>query len=239
MRNKNSFKNQDVQALRKTRNFVFSLLVSQVRRFPKLRRPLGLVAEREEWVSYVENIFGESTFFWTRENLWRELRKELRSQKNWTVYEFGVAWGYATNHWLSRCDGLISTWHGFDRFIGLPRSWRDLDENSFYAGGVAPDIKDSRVTWHIGDVEDKLPLLEIQSGPKMILFDLDIYEPTNFAWVLLKSSLNSGDLIYFDEGYDRDERRVIDENVRKDFEVSVIGMTHTAIAFKLGNRLGE
>ena len=48
---------------------------------------------------------------------------------------------------------------------------------------------------------------------------------------------SSGDLLYFDEGFDEDERRVINENVRLDFELTVVGITHSAIAFKLGQRL--
>lgn len=46
-----------------------------------------------------------------------------------------------------------------------------------------------------------------------------------------------GDLIYFDEAFDLDERQVIKQNVLKEFEVEVVGFTHTAIAFKLRSRV--
>ena len=41
----------------------------------------------------------------------------------------------------------------------------------------------------------------------------------------------------FDEAYDFDERRVITDNVQKHFALETVGFTHTAIAFKLGQRI--
>lgn len=115
--------------------------------------------------------------------------------------------------------------------------YHDLREKSFDVGGIPPAITDSRITWHVGDVEQESPNLEIVTGPKIILFDLDIYEPTLFAWNMLCPYLSSGDLRYFDEGFDQDDRRVINENVHLDLELIVIGFTHTAIAYKMGRRL--
>lgn len=132
--------------------------------------------------------------------------------------------------------------------MGCPNGMGSTDLLDFQEVGViskknplmpveSPPITDTRVIWHVGDVEQELPKLEIVSGPKIVLFDLDIYEPTLFAWKTLSPYLSSGDLLYFDEGFDEDERRVINENVRLDFELTVVGITHTAIAFKLGQRL--
>ena len=42
---------------------------------------------------------------------------------------------------------------------------------------------------------------------------------------------------YFDEAFDTDERRVITEDVLSEFNVHVIGFTHSAIAFKLEERI--
>ena len=231
------FQNQDTIPFRRLRGFVFSLMVSQLITRKQVKRRILLLAERVEWVTWVEVNFPSYKFFWTREALWKEMQKLLNERSDWKVYEFGVAWGYATNFWTSRIRNGIVEWHGFDRFTGLPRSWRDLEQSSFDAGGIPPAITDPRVTWHVGDVEQELPKLEITHGPKIVLFDLDIYEPTLFAWTVLSPGLSPGDLLFFDEGFDQDERRVINENVRLDFELTVIGFTHTAIAFKLGNRL--
>ena len=163
----------------------------------------------------------------------------ISKHENWTAYEFGVAWGFATHYWTSRIKHGVSKWHRFDRFTGLPRSWRELEKKFFDAGGIPSAITDNRIIWHVGDVEQELPKVEIVAGPKIVLFDLDIYEPTLFAWKTLCPCLSTGDLLYFDEGFDQDERRVINENVRLDFELTVTGITHSAIAFKLGRRLSN
>jgi hypothetical protein len=231
------FQNQDTVPFRRLRNSIFSFVVSQLISRKSFRRRTLLLAERVEWITWVEDNFLNYNFYWTREALWIEMQKLLGEHNDWKVYEFGVAWGYATNFWTSRIRYRFIAWHGFDRFTGLPRSWRDLEQSSFGTGGIPPAVTDPRVAWHVGDVEQELPKLEITPGPKIVLFDLDIYEPTLFAWTMLSPHLSPGDLIFFDEGFDQDERRVINESVRLDFELNVVGITHTAIAFKLGNRL--
>ncbi len=234
---KKQFQNQDTEPFRRTRNFVFSFIVLMLRRFLGLRRRVSLLGERVEWVSWLETTFGEYRFFWARESLWNVLLKELDDTQDWTVLEFGVAWGYTSNYWLKRSNSNLLSWHGFDRFTGLPRSWRDLEENTFSADGAPPPIKDPRVVWHVGDVEQQLPMLSVPSGRKVVLFDLDLYEPTAFAWNYLFSTLAPGDLLYFDEAFDNDERQVITELLLPNFDVSVIGATHTALAFRLIQKL--
>ena len=236
MKNK-QFQNQDTLPLRRVRNFIFSLVVSRLKKSPQLKRRVLLVGERAEYTTWVSECFGDSEFFYSRERLWKKMYSLLEKDCQYTVFEFGVAWGYTTDHWLNRYGQSIAVWNGFDRFTGLPRSWRDLQENTFDAGGKTPEILDSRISWHVGDVEECLPQATVGAGPKIIFFDLDLYEPTLFAWEYLKKDLRSGDLIYFDESFDSDERLIINQNVRHDFELTVIGFTHSAIAFKLGTRL--
>lgn len=236
MRDK-SIQNQDTEPFRVIRNVIFSLLVSLMRKKPSLRRRVRLLAEREEWVTWVENKFGAVNFYWSREKLWNELHNLVIAGKSpHTVLEFGVAWGYATNYWISKSGKEIENWHGFDRFTGLPRAWRDLDAGAFSSDATPPNISDSRIVWHVGDVEQQLPLVTIDNRPKLILFDLDIYEPTEFAWLWLRDSLHTGDLLYFDEGFDTDERKIIEQYVINDFKLKVVGITHTAIAFELTHR---
>jgi len=231
------FKNQDPEPHRHLRNWIFSFLVSGMRKKPGIQRRVHLLAERAEWIAWVETSFGPVNYYWSREKLWNQIHKLIRVQQNpRTVLEFGVAWGYATNYWLSKNGSGIQLWHGFDRFTGLPRSWRDLDAGAFDAEGSPPKIIDPRVVWHIGDVEEQLPLLTIDNNSKLILFDLDLFEPTEFAWLHLRKSLNRGDIVYFDEGFDIDERKVIEDYVLQDFQVTVIGITNTAIAFMLNER---
>lgn len=231
------FQNQDTTSFRKTRNLVFSLIVHFLKHSKSSRRRAVLLGERAEWVTWLQDHFEEYEFYWTRESLWNVLIDELSETQEWTALEFGVAWGYTSHYWLSRCDGALTSWHGFDRFTGLPRSWRDLNQSTFNANGVPPQIEDSRVVWHVGDVENELPKATIVPTRKLVLFDLDLYEPTAFAWNYLAPYLTTGDLLYFDEGFDNDERRVINEFVFSTFSVSIVGATHTAIAFRINERL--
>ena len=112
-----------------------------------------------------------------------------------------------------------------------------MSQGSFDAKGKPPKIDDSRLVWHVGDVEDLLPKLEIPSGPKVIIFDLDIFEPTYFAWNYLKDCLDKGDLLYFDEVFDQDERRILEGEVLNTFSVEVIGYTVHGIAVRILERL--
>ena len=92
------FKNQDPEPHRHLRNWIFSLLVSGMRKKPGIQRRVHLLAERAEWIAWVETSFGPVNYYWSREKLWNQIHKLIRVQQNpRTVLEFGVAWGYATN----------------------------------------------------------------------------------------------------------------------------------------------
>jgi hypothetical protein len=67
----------------------------------------------------------------------------------------------------------------------------------------------------------------------VILFDLDIFEPSLAAWDHLKSSLRPGDLLYFDEAFDSDERRLLDEHILPTGSFECIGATPTALALQV------
>lgn len=166
----------------------------------------------------------------SRERLWNRCRQQLHASPL-VVFEFGVAHGYATNWWLQRL-GRNVTWHGFDRFTGLPRAWAVHEEGAFDNGGQPPAINDPRVHWHVGDVQDTLKEIDVtRSGERwLILFDLDIYEPTAYAWKKLAEHLRPGDVIYFDEPCDHDERRVLDELVLPSIQCEPIGVTAAALA---------
>jgi hypothetical protein len=99
-----------------------------------------------------------------REQLWPRIGQQLRPGAALLVLEFGVAWGYATSFWLDRIVGARQdvVWHGFDRFVGLPRAWRKQPEGTFDAGGKPPDIADPTVTWHVGNLEDTLPAFNVE-----------------------------------------------------------------------------
>jgi hypothetical protein len=234
----NSFRNQDLVPFWRVRSFVLSVVVFLFSTSDSIRVKIIHVAEHLAWFKWVRENYS-ARYFFSREALWRRIHRYISEQNSWAVFEFGVAWGYATNYWLTRVGDNVAEWHGFDSFVGLPRPWRHLPEGAFDASGFPPAIQDPRVTWHIGSVEEQLPKMRILSGPKIILFDLDIYEPTIFAWNLLSPILSQGDIVYFDEAFDQDERRVVIEGVCMDFDLSVIGFTHSSIAFQLGSRIKE
>jgi hypothetical protein len=156
--------------------------------------------------------------------------------------EFGVAWGYGTGWWLNRLSDPELRWDGFDRFTGLPRDWRDLDEGHFDAEGRPPAIDDARVTWHVGDVEDHVTSLALDRSTPfqlVVLFDLDIYEPSKIAWEYLRPHLRPGDLLYFDEAFDSDERKLLDEDVLPSGDFTFVGATPMALAIQVGGLAGS
>jgi hypothetical protein len=179
--------------------------------------------------------FDGSKHYSSRAALWRAASSALRTGKV-TVLEFGVASGDATRLWLSMVSNPELQWHGFDTFSGLPDPWvrgglRFADEGTFDTGGAPPDIPDSRVTWHVGRIEETLPSVKIDFESQLcVLFDLDLYGPSAFALHRLEGDLKRGDLLYFDEAYDPwHERRLIDEFLDRGHHVQAIGSTGIAL----------
>jgi hypothetical protein len=196
---------------------------------PTLRTKTINAGQVADFIDWQERVFGKRpTVLGRREELWERLAQRLDPNRSLVVLEFGVAWGYATNWWLSRLGGRDVAWHGFDRFTGLPRAWREHDEGAFDAGGKPPAIDDKRVHWHVGDVQDTLgevDLVAARDAQWLVLFDLDIYEPTAFAWEVLGPQLQPGDLMYFDEAMDVDERRVLNEMILPSIGCEPVGTT--------------
>ena len=106
------------------------------------------------------------------------------------------------------------------------------------ANGLAPEIQDTRVTWHIGNVEETLQKVDLKSilvDQALILFDFDIFEPSLFAWNSIKNHLKVGDILYFDEGFDKDERMLINQEVLKFCKVKLIGSTPLGLAVAISD----
>lgn len=147
-----------------------------------------------------------------REKMWEHLIKDIDSFDNNInhILEFGVAWGYSTNFFLSKIKKEVS-WFGFDSFLGLPSNWEEYKKGHFSNEGVPPEIKDQRINWITGLVEDSLPNFLskhkkiISDNNLLILLDLDLFLPTYKVLNNLKPFLKKGDLIYFDEPNMNDE----------------------------------
>ncbi|MBU3700561.1 MAG: hypothetical protein FGM58_00745 [Acidimicrobiia bacterium] len=186
---------------------------------PRLAQSLDTLGAVSSWRAWcLRNGMGRS--YDTREALWSgEVLPRLvpppDSEESITIFEFGVAFGEATRWWLDRIDSPHLRYHGFDRFTGLPQRWRGMPAGAFDADGRTPAIDDARVTWHVGDVEDSLGDIEwaTTKGRRFFNFDLDLFRPSLAAWEAIAPSLETGDIFWFDEAFDSDERLLLEAYV--------------------------
>jgi hypothetical protein len=219
--------------------FLFMVLVKHMAQIDITRfiaRTLGDRAHYVQWL--IDTFHTKPELSIKRETVWSKMISQVARDRPVVVWEFGVRAGYATDWWLKRLTQKDLKWHGFDRFTGLPRDWRNYKAGDMSAGGTPPVIDDARVRWYIGNVEDTLPKLDIRRDPTVqwiVLFDLDLYEPTSLAWKCLQPHLRAGDLLYFDEAFDDDERRVLNESVIGNSKMlfSVVGCTPIALALRV------
>lgn len=203
-------------------------------RVPRIARKIAHLGELADFVDFQERTLGGGPLHQTREQLWSSIVARV-DEPGLTVVELGVAWGYATDWWLSRLHKSDVIWHGFDTFTGLPDAFRDLPPGHFSSQGAPPPLPDSRIRWHAGLVEDTLPAVDLQArtGRLLVLFDLDLYAPSRFAWLHLKPWLRRGDVLYFDEAYDASERRLLIEDVLPSVTYRFLGGTTTGVAIQL------
>jgi len=220
--------------LKRLKRILFSLLVSRLFLHGKKSRVTRLSAE---FVFKMQELYPAATLFHSREKLWRTFGSYLGTKK-WLGFEFGVAYGDSTKIFLKmpyieNCVG----WNGFDTFFGLPNEWGDLPKGAFSTDGIPPKIKSGLVKWHIGRIENtcgeisKLQNLDLNF---IILFDFDLYSATKAAWDVLVNYLKPGDIIYFDEAYESDEDKLIEEIlINQQVELKVLGYTTMGIAFQV------
>lgn len=202
---------------------------------------LGQSIEFSLWIT---RIFGQqSKIVSFRENLWQMMMKTFPPHQNCIVYEFGVAYGNGTKWWLSHFE-CINMLIGFDTFTGLPRAWRHFPEGSFSTDGIPPNIDDHRVQWVIGKVEKTVSSDSINSfidenssnHSCLYLLDLDLYESTRHVLECILPHLKIGDILYFDEAADLDERRAFLEIMgNKMNRFKYIGATPMAMALQVVN----
>jgi hypothetical protein len=215
-----------------------ALVVNSLFRSIWLRRKIKELGDIADFVSFVQKQFKtKQKPVFSREHLWTSILKEIGNDP-FRGIEFGVAWGYCTAWWLTNSQASDSSrnltkWDGFDRFTGLPNEWRGLPSGYFSNHGHPPDLKDERLTWHIGDVEDTIRHLNLDRklGERLvIIFDLDLFEPSLVCWDAIKDHLRTGDVLYFDEAFDQDERLLLVDHVLIHSNYSLIGYSTIALA---------
>jgi O-methyltransferase len=128
--------------------------------------------------------------------------QHINKEMQISFFEFGVYRGQTFAIWVKNNKNPSSVFAGFDTFTGLPEDWGNIRKGSYSAKGALPDIKDSRVTFQIGLIQDKLPsfVSSIQKGVKKIIhIDVDLYNATLFTLITMQPYLEKGDIIIFDD----------------------------------------
>lgn len=228
--------------------WVFALFsfATIMRKFPTLRKYVVDAGNHADYMSWVSRNFQEAKLYKNREALWSSIIKILGQPEPYPassalrVFELGVAYGYATKWFSEKLHGDFMI-YGFDRFTGLPRKWRDFDKGAFDAKGLTPNIPSNKVKFFVGDVEQTLQSIDPQelSHRKLIIFDLDLYEPSKYAFDFFYPYLKKGDVVYFDESFDQDERQIIDEQILEQRDnlnpkmFKLIGVTSGGSAFEV------
>jgi hypothetical protein len=218
--------------LKQTKRYLYAFFLDFVFLRNKRSRVTQLSAE---FVFHMKRKHPETKFFYTREGLWRSFATQLQGA-SWRGFEFGVASGDSTKKLLKMpYSKTCESWHGFDTFTGLPMPWGDLPQGAFSTGGEPPKIKDERISWHMGPIEQTYKSISEVNTIKsrlLVIFDFDLYGASKVAWDEISKSLKTGDIVYFDEAYEFDEAKLITEILDSQiFELRVLGYTSMGIAF--------
>ena len=222
---------------------IVSNLVTFLSRFPKTILKAKSLLDCIDFYIWVANKFGNQTRFPTKSNLLGSVVSQIESDlasmpRPFVILELGVAYG-DTLRLLQKLSSAGFTYYGFDSFKGLPESWRGLPKGAFSNFGpssISYDQNDiHKINFVVGWVEETLidfPTPD-KSALKFIMFDMDLFAPTRFAYKNLRSQITKGDYIYFDEAFDSDERLLVREYFLKDFMVEVVGFSPLGIAFRV------
>ena len=208
-----------------------------------IRRKISRLGQIASWAYEMQKIQGTPEFVVDREIIWKHVLNQIVG--NYQVFEFGVAQGQGALWWINNSDEGLTYFYGFDRFTGLPKSWRHLPAGTFNNDGTPPLIEDTRVHFLTGDIEDTLPSFlhshsrrsDFSRSTSVYLFDLYLGEPSMFAMKAICPLLKSGDIIYFDEGYDGLEEGLALQELLRKCEVTLIAANFEACAIRIENIL--
>lgn len=223
-------------ALEKSIAGFFFIFISKL--YPLANR-LIYMGEIIDFAIFLRRIQTKFRYVFRRELIWSQILELVTKDKQVTFIELGVANGYQTDWWITELvkREINFNYFGFDTFTGLPVSWRDFPAGAFSNSGKLPGIFNENLFFIKGLIQDTLiPTIDgkIESRNRLVvLFDLDLYEPSAFAYSKLKTILKTGDILYFDEARDSDERRLLQETVLKDLDLEIIAASYSNVAFKI------
>jgi hypothetical protein len=218
---------------KRLKRLIFSQIVEKIFLRSKKSRVARLSAK---FVFSTHENYPGAKFFHSRELLWKSFGDQL-GKAQWIGFEFGVASGDATRKFMKMpYVRNCLAWHGFDTFFGLPHAWGDLPKGAFSTRGNPPSLPNPVIKWHIGLIQDtchSINSLNYLDKKFVMVFDFDLYSATKTAWDSISKFLKPGDIIYFDEAYEVDEAKVIDEILESNIKFEILGYTTMGIAFKI------
>ncbi len=193
--------------------------------------PLRGLLEVIEYRVWLRKVFKTIKIYRHKELLLDEILRKCNSAKRITYFEFGVAFGEMTSYLTSKTT-IPFQYYGFDTFEGLPKAWRKLPAGAISAKGQIPNLVGENISFRKGLIKETISEVDFSSDyMKCFIFDFDLYEPTLFAFKHVIPEIKIGDIVYFDEAFDSDERIIIDNYFLELFEYSVLGATPFAIVF--------
>ncbi len=192
---------------------------------------LQMKAKRES-LDYIEAHMSDALIFVDRWDLLAFAASE--APKDGLILEFGVADGASVRH-LAKVSGRRI--HGFDSFEGLPENWSGTFERKgkFSRQGTLPEVP-PEVMLHKGWFNDTIPLfLTSNAGPVALLHvDCDIYSSTVTIFDGLKSRLEPGTVIVFDEYFNYPNWKRHEWKAFQEF-IQVSGFTYEYLGFAQKN----
>jgi hypothetical protein len=121
--------------------------------------------------------------------------------------EFGVYRGRTLRYWASKLTAPSARFVGFDSFQGLPEDWQANAHAGSFSVGEPPAIDDPRVSFEVGWFDETLRSYEPPSHDQLIVnLDCDLYSSTRCVLEWLTPRLQPGDLVYFDDLFNRDHQ---------------------------------
>jgi hypothetical protein len=138
-----------------------------------------------------------------RQRVWSIVADRIRDKQRVLFIELGVFRGASMLAWTKLLTQPEARFVGFDTFQGMPESFDErtgIGEGAFDVRGAMPDIRDPRVQFIAGMIEDTLPAFPIPPHDQLVLsIDCDLYNPTVVALEYMHPHIKPGTIINFDD----------------------------------------